>query len=364
MKNAYLVLAVSVVVGLVAGCAPEEESAPEAGEGAVRSVNVEVSTVQPQTFERYLQLVGTVESENDVRISAEVSGRVERYYVNKGDRVARGAAILKIDDSKLQRQQAQLQAQTEQARERYERLKQVFEQDSIGSEMDVINAKTTYEERRSALEAVEVDLANTTVRAPFTAILDQKMIESGEMASPGMPLVRLIGTSNLKVVAGVPSRFSNAVEQGDPAEVWFDFQQSDTLSLPITYVGQSIDQEARTFTVEIDLPARTQNYKVDMNANVRLRTYRRDSTAVIGEEYVYQKQPGMVVYTLARTDSGHTIAREHVVSLGPSYENNVVVESGLNFGDELITVGSSFLQDGMRVKVVEEREEEIAQQNQ
>lgn len=344
---------------LLSGCSAEEPQATE-GSDLVKSVNVETQTVSPQTFERYLRLVGTVESENDVMISAEVSGRVERYYVNKGDRVQQGAPILKIDDSKLARQQAQLQAQTEQARERYQRLKRVFEQDSIGSEMDVINAKTTYEERKAALEAVEVDLRNTTVRAPFTATLDEKMIEVGEMASPGMPLVRIIGTENLKVVSGVPSRYADAVSTGDRAQVWFDFQQADTLYLPITFVGQSIDQEARTFKVEIDLPRNTENYKVDMNANVKVRTLKQDSTLVIGEEYIYQKENHFVVYTVAKNDSGKTIALEHRVKTGPSYENSVVIENGLNFGEELITVGSSFLQDSMRVNVVANREKEIA----
>lgn len=362
MRKVYLTIFLIVTAAMVASCGGGEQAATETAK--VKSVNVETQTVQPKTFERYLRLVGTVESENDVQISAEVTGRVERYYVEKGDRVAAGAPILKIDDSKLRRQQAQLQAQTEQARERYERLKQVFEEDSIGSKMDVINARTTYEERKAALESVEVDLRNTTVRAPFTAILDEKMVEVGEMASPGMPLVRLIGTGNLKVVTGVPSRFSNAISTGDRAEIWFDFQQPDTLRLPITYVGHSINRDARTFTVEINLPASTRNYKVDMHANVRIRTFRQDSAVVVGEEFVYQKDRGMVLYTVARDDSGNTIADEHVVTPGPSYQNNLVIENGLRFGEELITVGSSFLQDSTRINVVEEREGEIAQQNQ
>jgi RND family efflux transporter MFP subunit len=361
MKKISIAVLLFVAAAGLAGCASEEP--PASKEELVKTVNVETRIIKPQTFERYLRLVGTVESENDVLISAEVSGRIERYYVNKGERVPKGAAILKIDDSKLVRQQSQLQAQTEQAREQYQRLKRVFEQDTIGAEIDVINAKAAYEERKAALEAVEVDLRNTTVRAPFTAILDEKMLEKGEMASPGMHLVRLIGIENLKVVTGIPSRFSDAVTEGDQAQIWFDFQQADTLRLPITYVGQSIDRQARTFKVEIDLPKRTQNYKVDMNANVKIRTFKQDSSVVMGEEYIYQKEKGSVVYTLARNDSSKTVARERTVKTGPSYENNVMIEDGLNIGDELITVGSSFLQENMRVKVVEERDKEIAQQN-
>ncbi|MDX1585504.1 MAG: efflux RND transporter periplasmic adaptor subunit, partial [Balneolaceae bacterium] len=185
----------------------------------------------------------------------------------------------------------------------------------------------------------------------------------GELASPGMPLVRLIGRDQLTVTAGVPSRFSDVVNVGDKAEVWFDFQSSDTLSLPITYVAESIDPQARTFKIEIALPANADKYKIDMIANVKLRTLQRENTIVVGEEYVYQKENGFVVYTVDENEQGNTVARERAVTLGPSYENSIVIEEGLNAGQQLITVGSSFLQNDTRVEVVENRREEFAQSN-
>lgn len=360
MQSKFKILILLFASVIIVSCSGDEQ---EKQEDATKAVNVETRIIEPQTFEQYLNLVGTVESENDVQISAEVSGRIEQYYVDKGDVIAKGAPILKIDDSRLQREQDRLQAQVEQAQERYERLKQLFEQDSIGAEMDVINARTTYKERQSALETVEVDLRNTTVRAPFTATLDEKLLETGEMASPGATLFRLIGTKNLKVVAGIPSRFSDAVSEGDRAQVWFDFNTADTLRLPISYVGQSINQDARTFKVEIDLPRETRNFKIDMNANVKVRIFKRDSSVVVGEEYIYQKEKGNVVYTVARSDSGTSVASERWIQIGPSYKNRVMIESGLNVGEELITVGSSFLQDSMHINIVEKQKNEIAQKN-
>lgn len=360
MRSLSKIVLLILLPVIAISCSGEEQATEE---NATKTVNVETRIIEPQTFEQYLRLVGTVESENDVQISAEVSGRIEQYYVDKGDIIAKGAPILKIDDSRLQREQERLQAQVEQAQERYERLKQLFEQDSIGAEIDVINARTTYKERQSALEAAKVDLRNTTVRAPFTATLDEKILETGEMTSPGAALIRLIGITNLKVVAGIPSRFSDAVSKGDRAQIWFDFNTADTLRLPISYVGQSINEDARTFKVEIDLPRETRNFKVDMNANVKVQTFKSDSSVVLGEEYIYQKEKGNVVYTVAQSDSGESVAREQWVQPGLSYENKSMIESGLNVGEELITVGSSFLQDSMRINIVEERENEMAQKN-
>lgn len=358
--NKIYIVALLLILGIVTACSQEQE-APQ--EELVKTVNVETEILEPKVFKRYLRLVGTVESLNDVRISAEVSGRIEQYFVEKGRSIGKGEPILKIDDSKLLQERARLEAQTEQAREQYERLQRVFEQDSIGSEIDVINARAAYQQSKSALESVKVDIGNTTVKAPFDAVFEDRMLEVGEMASPGMALVRLIGRDQLKVTAGVPSRFADVVTRGDVAEVWFDFESSDTLSLPITYVAESIDPQARTFKVEIALPPKTEKYKIDMIANVKLRTLQRDEAVVIGEEYVYQKEQGFVVYTAEKNEEGNAIAKEHIVKLGPSYENNIIIESGLEPGQRLITVGSSFLQDNTRIEIVENTNQEMAQKN-
>lgn len=346
---------------LLVGCS-EDQQAPEE-EDVVKSVTVETRQVQPQLFERFLKLVGTVESQNDVRISAEVSGRVEQYYVEQGDEVSKGTPILKIDDNKLQREKARLQAQTQQAREQYERLERVFEQDSIGSEIDVINAKTTYEQSQAALEAVEVDLENTTVRAPFDATIEEIILEQGEMASPGAMLVRLIGNNRLKVSAGVPSNYSNVVSKGDTAEVWFDFQRADTLKLPISFVGKSINPSDRTFEVEVNLPSGGENYKVDMVSNIKIQTLRQEDAVVIGKEFLYQNGDQNAVYVVSEDSSGHKVAQLKPVQLGASYQNEVVISEGLSSGEQLITIGSSFLQDAMRIKIVEEKEKNLVQEN-
>lgn len=355
------IFAVLAVVALTFwGCSVDQQASEDE---LVKTVNVEVQTMEPQVFERYLQLVGTIGSRNDVRISAEVSGRIEKYFVEKGQRVKQGDPILKIDDDKLLQEKARLEARAEQTREQYERLKRVFEQDSIGSEIDVINARTDFQQSKSALESVKVDLKNTMIHAPFHAVLEDRMVEVGEMASPGLPLVRLIGQNELKVTAGVPARFSDVVHVGDEVELWFEFASSDTLKLPITYVAESIDPQARTFKVDISLPHKTHNFKIDMIANVKLRTLHRGNAIVVGEEFIFQKEKGFVVYTVAENEEGQSVARERQVQLGSTYENNVIIKSGLEPGEQLITVGSSFLQDDMRIKIVENRSRELTQRN-
>lgn len=351
MKHRILTFGLIAATTLMACAGAEEEQAGD--EELVKSVNVITQEVTPADFNSYVRVVGTVETSDDIMISAEVSGKVVSYNVQEGDAVRKGQTILKIDDSKLVQEKARLDAVTSQAKENYERLKKVYEEENIGSELDYLNAKYTYEQSKSSLESIKVDLENTSIKAPFSGKVEEKMINVGEMVAPGTPVVRLIGSENYKITAGVPARYSDVIEPGDKVDVWFDTQVSDTLHGTIRFVGTSINPQNRTFQIEIDLPSGVSQYKVDMITNIRLNTYTEEDVIVISEEYVYSKEEGYVVYVADENENGQMIAHEVPVELGMTYKTDVIVENGLTVGDKLITIGSAFLDEGTRIEVKE-----------
>ncbi len=359
MKDKGLILLVTIgLLGVAcSGESAEQETGPEE---LVKTVNITTKTISPSTFASYVRVVGAVETSNDIMISAEVSGRVVSYSANEGEYIRKGQTIVKIDDSKLKQEKARLEAITSQAKENYERLKKIYEEDGIGSELDYLNAKYAFEQSNSALESIKVDLANTNIKAPFNGTLESIMFEVGEMVSPGSPVVRLIGSNDYIISAGVPARYADVIKTGDDVEVWFDTQVSDTLKQEIKFTAGSINPQNRTFRIEIDLPKKESQYKVDMIANIRLKTNEQENVLVISEEYVYSKENGYVVYVLSENDENEPVAEERIVSLGLSYKTDVIIESGLEVGDELITLGSAFLDDGMRVTPKDQQDSNIA----
>lgn len=349
MKKLTLFTSLFIIAAFAACSSGEEETQSTTSEELVKSVNITTETITPSTFKSFVRVVGTVETPNDIMISAEVGGKVISYNLNEGDLVKKGQTILKIDDAKLTQEKARLEAMTSQAKENYERLKKIYDEDGIGSEIDYLNAKYAFEQSNSALESIKVDLANTSIKAPFNGRLETKMMDVGEMVAPGAPVVRIIGSDEFIISAGVPARYSNVVREGDDVEVWFDTQGSDTVHSSISYAGNSINPQNRTFRIEIDLPKKENQYKVDIIANLRLKTDEKQNVVIISEEFVYSKEHGYVVYVLSKNEDGQEVAEEREVNLGASYKTEVVVESGLVEGDELITLGSAFLDDGMRV---------------
>ncbi len=359
MKKVSLFASLLLLIAFGA-CSGGEEAQTQTEEELVKSVNITTKTVKPSTFASYVRVVGTVETSNDIMISAEVSGRVVSHNVKEGETVRKGKTIMKIDDSKLVQEKTRLEAVTAQAKENYDRLKKVYDEDGIGSEIDYLNAKYAYQQSNSSLESIKVDLANTNIKAPFNGVVESKMVEVGEMVSPGTPVVRLIGSDDYIISAGVPARYADVVTSGDEVEVWFDTQISDTLNGTISFAASSINPQNRTFRIEIDLPKKENQYKVDMIANIRLRTNQQEGVLVISEEFVYSKENGYVVYVLAENEAGQAVAEERTVSLGLSYKTDVIIENGLQAGDQLITLGSAFLDDGMRVTPKDQQDSNLA----
>tara|TARA_B100000989_G_scaffold299058_1_gene292664 strand:- start:12138 stop:13151 length:1014 start_codon:yes stop_codon:yes gene_type:complete len=326
-----------------------ESSEPEE---LIKMVNVETEVLFLEPFNSFLRLVGTVETSDDVQLSAEVSGKVSMHVVSEGQQVQKGQTILRIDDAKLSQEVARLEAMVAQSETTWKRIQTLYEEENIGSEIDYLNAKYAYDQNKSALSSLAVDLENTEIIAPFTGVVETIFVEEGEMVAPGMPAIRLIGADQFVISAGVPARYANVVELGDQVDVWFDTQVQDTLAGNIVYVANSIDPSNRTFKIDIRLPSGKTYYKVDMIANLRLNTLSLNQAVVVSEEFVYSKGDGYVMYIKGTNSEGKDIALERKVELGPSFKTEVVIKRGLVPGDEIITIGSAFLNDRVRINVV------------
>lgn len=362
MKHAILpILFFSFLMGSCSAPAEEQTNADE----LVKSVNVHTTLVQPRDFRSYVKLVGTITSDSDVEIAAEATGNVQRYFIDKGEKVEKGKPILKIDDQELLAERDRLEAITESSYENYKRLESLLEEEGIGSEIDVINARSQYRQNKASLNAVEIQIKKTLVIAPFDAVLEEKLVEEGEMASAalGTLLFRLVSSDILKVKVGVPARYADVIKPGSPSKIWFDTNTSDTLSMPISFVGNSIDTQSRTFTAEIPIPNKVE-YKIDMIANVSLQTVEQRGVIVVGQQIIKQKDNGNYVVYVQGQDNGHEIALERKIELGPMYQNKVIVTDGLKPNDQLITTGFSFLQDSMRINVVKTEPATFANNNQ
>lgn len=350
------ILSLLVGLTLIASCTKQEsqqtETPESSAENSVKIVNVQAEELSLEPFTAYIRLVGEVKAKDDIRYSAEVSGKVIRYYAQEGDRVKAGEAIAKIDDEMLKKDVERMEAVVAAAYENYKRLESIWKNDSIGTEIGYLNAKYNYEQNKASLEQLKIQLRKTTVISPINAVVETHFVKEGELVSAGTPLVRLIGTDKVKVRVGVPANYAAVIHKGDSARVTFDAFADKEYQTEISYVASSIETKSRTFRIEMELPNQNNELKIDMVANVILETARFQEAIVVNQENVFRTENGYEVFLVGKNADGEAIAIARTVTLGPSFNNRVVVTSGLNPGEKLITGGSGNIENASRIAVV------------
>lgn len=349
----------AVLVGVaMAGCGAAQADAVDDAlgtEATVRVINVETSTVTPQDFVEDIRLTSTVMANQDVLVAAEESGVIREILLDKGRRAIAGDPIAKIDDRVLSADVAQARARSEFASQTWQRRKRLWEEDQVGSEIAYLEAKFAQEQAAATLAGLETRLARTVIRAPFSGIFEERHIEVGSMVSPGQSVGRLVDLDPVKVVAGVPERYAADVAVGAQATLTFDVLGDEVFTAPLRYVGATVDPQNRTFLVELELPNPDGLIKPQMIANMSLTRREVPDAIVVPQNALVRVEHGYVVFVVFEQNE-HTVARARAVELGPTRRNLVVIEAGVEAGDQLIVVGQKSVSDGDRVSVVGRRD--------
>jgi RND family efflux transporter MFP subunit len=343
----------AALVAIAACSGGEAREVTEAAEPQGRVVSVQVMELQPREFTDFVQVVGTIEANRDVIVSAEESGTIRQLLVEKGASVGAGQPIARIDDAVLRPQAEQAAAEAALARETWERQKRLWEEDRVGSEITYLQARYRAETADAGARALRERLERTVVKAPIGGILDNRMVEVGTLVSPGTPIARVIDTRTVKITGGVPERYSGQVQRGTNVEVLLDGVQGESFTGSVDFVGAAVDASSRTFPIEVVVSNSDATLKPGMIANVRLARQTVQEALVVPQEAVLRVEDGYLVY-VATGSGDDLIAEARTVALGAAQGNQVIIDAGLSAGDRVITVGQSRLAPGDRLQIVGE----------
>ena len=315
-----------------------------------RIINVEVETLAPRPFTDVIRLTGTVNADREVTVAAEESGTVAAILADKGDRVRRGQALIRLDDDLLRAQRGEAEARAALDADQWGRRKRLYEEEGIGTEEEYVEARYLAEQSRARLDLIEARLRRTVVRAPFDGLLDRRLVEVGSVIAPGQAVAHILDLEPLKVTAGVPERYAADVSAGDGATVAFA-DLGDTCAATVTYVGAAIDGRHRTFPVELDLQRPVTGAKPAMVAEVMLVLEVHPDAIVVPNQALVRTEEGFTAFVAADWVDG-PVARARPVTLGASGGDEVVATSGLSPDDRLIVVGQQQVADGDRLRIV------------
>jgi membrane fusion protein (multidrug efflux system) len=312
----------------------------------VKAKEVAVSELKLQKFDHYVQTQGKVESENNILVSAKSMGGITQVYVNEGDQVSKGQVLAQIDNSVIVRSIESMKSQLDLATSVYERQKNLWDQ-KIGTEVQFLQAKTGKESLEKQLASLQEQNEMSRIKSPINGVVDEVWVKVGENIAPGMPAVRVVNTSDLKLTANISEAYVTNIKKGNKVSVNID-EVGKEMNATVSFVGRTINQLSRTFTVEVKLPSEP-NLRPNMTATVKV-IFQSDPSAIVVPVNVIQEINNEKVVYVAEAKGKQTVARRKVVTVDGVYGNLAAVK-GLNKGDELITVGYQGLNDGDFVKI-------------
>lgn len=332
-----------LAAGLMTAC-KKKEVAPDRAPIAVR-----VLTVGEGSSPADRDYVGTVEESVGSLLSFEVPGHISRLFVDEGDAVRQGQVIATIDDATLRDAYDAARATARQAADAHKRYGNLYKQGTV-PEVKWIEIESKLEQAQATERIARTQLGHAVLRAPFSGVVANKLVEAGMNVVPGQAVIKLVKLGQVNVKVAVPETEVDRWQVGSSATLSVSALGGRTYRATVTEKGVEADPVAHTYMIKLSLPNPDGRLKPGMVCNVTSaaavvepssdRLVTLPSNAVLLDDqnrrFVWLAVGGRATYRR--------------VEIGPLAPNGVTVTSGLSAGDRVIVDGNQKVSEGMKVK--------------
>lgn len=324
----------------------EIEEMDPASKVQARQIPITTEDLIPTTFEHFIKVQGQVEANKNILVSGMQAGRITSIYVKEGQYVKKGQILAQIDDAIMKSSIEELKSSLDLASIMFDKQQKLWDQE-IGTEVQYLTAKNQKESLERKLKTLEKQLDLSKITAPISGTVDEIIPKTGEMLNPGFPAFRIVNATDLSLKANLSEVHLPFIKKGDKVTVKFPTINVETQA-NISAVGQSIDPNNRTFTVEAKLP-NNRLFKSNMFGQISVNDQTIKDAIVVPLEVIQQTDIGQFVYIAEKDAEGKWLSKRKNVDTGLSADGSVLIEKGLKAGDKLITVGYKDLSDGQPV---------------
>ena len=380
-------LASAACSGTQTSAAAPQQPAPV----AVRPIQV-----QDQTIDRFLRVTGSLAADEQADVAAETGGRVIGTPIERGTRVSAGTVLIRISaaeaDASLREAEAnaaQLEARLglaagqpfeptrvpdvlnakaslDLAEAELSRVTSLLEQQVVSqAEFDqrftqvqaarqqYQSAQNTAQQSYRSLQAARarVDLArksaaDTVVRAPFTGIVAERLVSTGDYVSRGMKVATVVRIDPVRVELTVPEQYLSQVKAGQAVRLSVDAYPGETFTAHVRFVSPALKADQRALTVEAVAANGDGRLKPGLFATALLQQPTPAPALLV---------PSTSVETVAGTSRVYVIAadnkiEERIVTLGEKVGERVEIATGVKAGERVAANPRGKLADGVRVQ--------------
>lgn len=330
--------------------------------------------VERQDITTTITATGTIEPVTSVEVGTQVSGIIDKIYVDYNSVVKKGQVIAELDKTNLQSELVSAQSNLQNAQSslnyqkaNYERYKTLFNKGLVSAN-DFESARLSYEQavaqvriQQQSVEKAKTNLGYATITAPIDGVVLSKEVEEGQTVASSMttPTLFIIAQNltDMRVIADVDEADIGGVQVGQKVTFTVDAYPDDTFQGSVTQVRQEATTESNVVTYEVVISAPNEDYKLKpgLTANVTIYTQEKLNVLTIPSkalrftpsEKLLQKDQKIIDCegeNKVWTQDGNNIK---AVSLKTGITNGILTEvlSGIKEGTSVITDLASGAED-------------------
>lgn len=352
MKYRLTITAIVTGIIIISACSSEggrnNPSAGSATDTEKALVPVRVMTLQKTKIARTIDYTSTVLAYEEVNVAPSAPGRIEKIYVETGDRISKGDNLFLMDRAQLY----QLQLQLSSLEKDLSRMDTLLRSGSA-KQQAYDQMKTQYDVLKTNVDFME---QNTLLKAPFNGIVTGRYFEDGEMYS-GTPttttgrsaVVTVMQVNPLKVKVGISEQYYPLIKAGMKAFITADVYPEEEFSGTIFRVAPTISPDTRSFIAEIEVPNRNNLLKPGMFVRVSMDLGEVETFVVPANTVMLQEGTNIRYVFLA--EGG--MAKRVEVLLGKRFDDMLeILSDNIEPGDQIITDGQARLLNEDRIEIV------------
>ena len=331
-------------LSLLFGCDPADD-APARGQGE-RVVKVITEPVSLEPLVDRIQALGSARANESIFIRPRIASLVTRIAFDEGQYVEAGDLLVELENSEILAGLELAKASLSESRSLYERSRSLASTQAISaSNLEQLLAQVKVNEAQ--VQAASARLKNTRITAPFSGRVGLRQVSPGSFVDTSTVITTLDDVATIKLDFSVPETFLTVLSIG-----------MNISAHSIVYPGADFDGEVVSIDTRVDQTSRAVLVRalVD-NADARLKPgmfmtvdleRQRGKQLIAPEQSIVPEGSEQYVFVV----SGG-VAEKRAVTLGQRLPGRVVVESGLNAGEIIVTEGTQKVRDGSRVESID-----------
>jgi len=344
-----------------------------------KGIAVEVVRAVRGDIASSINTTGTVYPRQEAYLSPKIGGKIEKIFVDEGDRVTKGQPLVRLEQTKLimAKNEAEANLNTvkselrkaelslENLNRTMKRNEELYKQGIIDEQLydntktDFLNAEAQFhlssarlEQAKAQLDQAVQDLKDSIMYAPFSGFVVDKMMNEGEMVYAASPsqVLHLTDINSVKIECGIAEVEKKYIHVGKEAVIEVDAIPGEKFKGEITTVNPFIDQNSRTFMVKIEIPNPGHKLVSGMFARIKIVKEAKKEAILVPLRSVIEREGKKVVFVAANGQ-----ARMVPVLLGINDMKTTEVVNGLKGGELIVSEGFYALSNGSRISFTQPR---------